>query len=103
MREYQPEPMFDKADYKRNITNELHRSVYEDFGAQSVEYGLDKTLDFKGKEMMVCKYCIRYEIGACSRQKGGGALKLPLYLQNERHRFRLEFDCKECVMKVVAE
>ena len=103
MREYQPEPMFDKADYKRNITNELHRSVYEDFGAQSMEYGLDKTLDFKGKEMMVCKYCIRYEIGACSRQKGGGALKLPLYLQNERHRFRLEFDCKECVMKVVAE
>lgn len=103
MREYRPAPMFDKADYKRNITNELHRSVYEDFGAQSVEYGLDKTLDFKGKEMMVCKYCIRYEIGACSKQKGGGALKLPLYLQNERHRFRLEFDCKECVMKIVAE
>ncbi|MCR4857601.1 MAG: U32 family peptidase [Bacteroidales bacterium] len=103
MREYQPAPMFDKADYKSNITNELHRSVYEDFGAQSVEYGLDKTLDFKGKEMMVCKYCIRYEIGACSKQKGGGALKLPLYLQNERHRFRLEFDCKECVMKIVAE
>ncbi|MBO4382378.1 MAG: U32 family peptidase [Bacteroidales bacterium] len=103
MREYQPMPMFDNADYKRNITNEFHRSVYEDFGAQSVEYGLDKTLDFKGKELMVCKYCIRYEIGACSKQKGRGALALPLYLQNDRHRFRLDFDCRNCVMKVVRD
>ena len=102
-REYQPTPMFDMVDYKRNVTNELHRSVYEDFGAQTVECGLDKTLDFKGKELMVCKYCIRYEIGACSKQKGGGALALPLYLQNDRHRFRLDFDCRNCVMKVVSD
>lgn len=101
VREYRPEPLFGEADYKRNITNELHRAVYEDFGAAKVEYGLDKTLDFKNKEVMVCKYCIRYEMGVCSKQKGGGELALPLYLQNDHHRFRLDFDCRNCVMKVV--
>ncbi|MBP5206679.1 MAG: DUF3656 domain-containing protein, partial [Bacteroidales bacterium] len=101
VREYRPEPLFGEADYKRNVTNELHRAVYEDFGAEKVEYGPDKTLDFKNKEVMVCKYCIRYEMGVCSKQKGGGELALPLYLQNDHHRFRLDFDCQNCVMKVV--
>lgn len=100
--DYHPEPLYTKADYKRNITNELHRAVYEDFGVGEVEYGIDKTLDFEEKEVMVCKYCIRYEIGACSKQRDGKFLALPLYLQNARHRFRLDFDCKECVMKVLS-
>lgn len=101
--QYCPENLFDHADYKRNITNELHKAVYEDFGASNVEYGLDKTLDFKGKEVMVCKYCIRYELGLCSKKVSGKDLQLPWYLKNDRHRFRLGFDCKNCVMKVVAE
>lgn len=99
--QYHPEPMLEDADYKRNITNELHRAVYEDFGAQNVEYGLDKTLDFKGKEVMVCKYCIRFELGLCSKNPKAPKVALPLYIQNEQHRFRLDFDCKQCVMKVV--
>lgn len=101
--DYHPEPIYTDADYKRNITNELHRAVYEDFGAGEVEYGIDKTLDFDNKEVMVCKYCIRYEIGACSKLKGGSALALPLYLKNARYKFRLDFDCKECIMKVLSE
>lgn len=99
---YVPAKLFDKASYKRNITNELHRAVYEDFGAQEIEYGLDKTLDFKDKELMVCKYCLRYELGVCSKQKKNTDIRFPLYLQNENNRFRLDFDCKNCVMKVVS-
>lgn len=99
--QYHPDTMLEQADYKRNITNELHRAVYEDFGAQMIEYGLDKTLDFKGKEVMICKYCIRYELGLCSKNPKAPKVALPLYIQNEQHRFRLDFDCKKCVMKVV--
>lgn len=99
---YQPTRLFDKASYKRNITNELHRAVYENFGAQDIEYGLDKTLDFKDKELMVCKYCLRYELGICSKQKKNTDVRFPLYLQNEKNRFRLDFDCKNCQMKVVS-
>lgn len=100
--DYQPEPLFDAADYKRNITNELHRAVYEDFGAGEIEYGLDKTLDFKDKELMACKYCLRYELGICSKQKKNPEVHFPLYLKDaNNNRFRLEFDCKNCVMKVM--
>lgn len=102
-RNYQPVPIFESASYKRNITNELHRAVYEDFGAKEIEYGLDKTLDFKDKELMVCKYCFRYELGICSKQTKHPDVRFPLYLKDEKNRFRLDFDCKNCVMKVVQE
>lgn len=101
--QYAPEKLLEEADYKRNVINELHKSVYEDFGAQNVEYALDKTKDFKGKEVMVCKYCIRFEMGMCSKQKNAKKVALPLYLANDQHRFRLDFDCRNCVMKVISE
>lgn len=98
---YAPEHMLESASYKRNITNELHRAVYADFGAKEFEYGLDKTLDFKGKELMVCKYCLRYELGLCNKNKDARKVVYPLYITNGKHKFQLQFDCKNCEMKVV--
>ena len=100
---YAPEQMLESASYKRNITNELHRAVYADFGAKEFEYGLDKTLDFKGKEVMVCKYCLRYELGLCSKNKDARKVAYPLYITNGKHKFQLQFDCKNCEMRVVWE
>ncbi len=98
---YNPAPLLETADYRRNITNELHRSVYEDFGAKEIEQGVDQTLDFSGKELMVCKYCLRYELGLCSKQKKGAEVHFPLYLKDKTHKFRLEFDCRNCRMKII--
>lgn len=99
---YAPEQMLESASYKRNITNELHRAVYADFGAKEFEYGLDKTLDFKGKEVMVCKYCLRYELGLCSKNKDARKVAYPLYINNGKHKFQLQFDCRACEMKIIA-
>ena len=99
---YKPEPLFQKADYLRNITNEAHKSVYEDFGATDIEYGLDKTEDYAGKAVMTCKYCLRYELGWCHhRIDGSKAPKDPLFLVSGKRRFRLEIDCGRCVMMVI--
>ena len=101
-RSYKPEPLFQKADYLRNITNEMHKAVYADFGATEFEYGLDKTEDYAGKALMTCKYCLRHELGWC--RKGPDASKAPkdpLFLVSGKRRFRLEFDCGQCVMKVM--
>lgn len=97
---YAPEQMLESALYKRNITNELHRAVYADFGAREFEDGLDKTLDFKGKELMVCKYCLRYELGMCTKNKQKPNVVFPLYLKNDKYRLKLDFDCKNCEMKI---
>ena len=99
---YSPEPLFQNADYLRNIINEAHRSVYEDFGAKEIEYGLDKTEDYAGKALMTCKYCLRYELGWCrKRPEAAKAPKDPLYLVSGKRRFRLEFECGSCEMKVM--
>lgn len=99
---YIPEQLFQKADYLRNITNEAHRSVYEDFGATEIEYGLDKTEDYAGKALMTCKYCLRYELGWCRKSLDASKMpKDPLYLVSGKRRFRLEFDCGKCEMKVM--
>jgi putative protease len=99
---YAPEQMLESASYKRNITNELHRAVYADFGVKEFEDGLDKTLDFKGKEVMVCKYCLRYELGLCSKNKDARKVAYPLYITNGKHKFQLQFDCRVCEMKIIA-
>ena len=98
---YRPEQLFQHADYLRNITNEAHKAVYEDFGAQTIEYGLDKTEDYSGKTVMTCKYCLRHELGWCSRKSSEKCPPQPLYLVSGRFKFRLVFDCASCVMKLV--
>lgn len=98
VRKYSPKPLFREADYRRNIINKKHRAVYEDFGAEDIEYGIDATNDFADKKLMTCKYCVRYEMGWCRREKGRPYPAMPLYLSNHKHRFKLDFDCRECVM-----
>lgn len=100
---YAPTKMFDRVDYKRNVTNSLSESVYRDFGAQIVERGLDETRDFKGRELMVCKHCLRFELGVCSKKATSEKIHAPWFLSDGRRRFRLVFDCKNCQMKIQAE
>ncbi len=102
IRNYSPVKMFEKADYQRNIINEEHKTVYEDFGAKEIEYGLDKTDHYTGKTVMFCKYCLRHELGWCCRNSSEKCPPQPLFLVNGRFKFRLEFDCSSCVMKLVA-
>ena len=99
---YYPETLFQHADYLCNITNEAHKSVYEEFGAKEIEYGFDKTEDYTGKIVMTCKYCLRHEMGWCSKKSSEKCPPQPLYLVSGRFKFRLIFDCSSCVMKLVA-
>ena len=50
--------------------------------------------------LMTCHHCIRYANGLCSKETGQKAT--PLYIRNGANTFRLEFDCRNCVMTVSA-
>ena len=56
-------------------------------------------------QVMITKHCLQYELGYCS--KFGGTfpahLALPFYLKDGLNRFELEFDCKNCMMKIFKE
>jgi len=48
--------------------------------------------------LMTCHHCIRYTNGMCSRETGQKAE--PLFIRNGANTFRLEFDCRDCLMSV---
>ena len=48
--------------------------------------------------LMTCHHCIRYANGLCPKITGKSVG--PLYIRNGENIFRLEFDCKNCLMYV---
>ena len=54
--------------------------------------------------LMQCRYCLRHELGYCVKHGGRkAAWHEPLFLRlGDGRRFRLEFNCSECQMNVVA-
>lgn len=49
--------------------------------------------------LMTCHHCIRYANGLCP--KITGKQTEPLFIRNGDNIFRLEFDCKACLMRVI--
>ena len=86
--------------YLGNVTNSLSRKFYENHGVTHLDDGLEKTMQAGEIVVMTTKHCIRYANGMCAKETGKTAT--PLYICNDRGRFRLEFDCKNCCMKVVS-
>ncbi len=97
-------------DYKKNLTprdnvaNRLAEKFYRDHGATSIEHALEeekKPGDRGDVQVMECRYCLRRELGACLKQKGSDRLPSPLYLKSSSNKFLLDFDCRNCIMKVI--
>ena len=89
----------ENLSYLANVTNSLSRQFYENHGVTHIDDGLEKSMQEGEIVVMTTKHCIRYANGLCSKETGKPAA--PLYLTNERGRFRLDFDCKNCQMKVI--
>ena len=82
-----------------NVTNSLSRQFYENHGVTHIDDGLEKSMPEGEIVVMTTKHCVRYANGMCAKETGKPAT--PLYIRNDRGRFRLDFDCKKCCMKVV--
>ena len=98
---FQPSLQQDDLSYLANVTNSLSRKFYENHGVAHIDDGLEKTMQNGEIVVMTTKHCIRYANGMCAKETGKPAT--PLYICNDRGRFRLDFDCKNCRMKVVFE
>ena len=89
----------DGLSYLGNVTNSLSRQFYENHGVTHIDDGLEKTMPEGEIVVMTTKHCIRYANGMCAKETGKPAT--PLYISNPHGRFRLDFDCKNCQMKVI--
>ena len=87
--------------YLGNVMNTRAVSFYQDHGVQPVAEAYEKT-QLEDAILMFCKHCLRYSMGWCPiHQRERSPYKEPYYLvSNDGKRFRLEFDCKNCQMKV---
>lgn len=88
------------VDWRLNIVNRKAEAFYADHGVKELEPGFEKAGSRIGYELMHTRYCILHEIGRCRKSHPNDGFRFPLYLCNDKHRFLLEFDCKNCFMKV---
>ena len=78
-----------------NVTNSLAEKFYRKHGAKEIEPALELQ-PTQGERVMISSYCIRREIGECLKQKP--SIKGDLYIEHGTARYRLDFDCKRCLM-----
>ena len=87
--------------YLGNVMNEGAASFYRDHGVTHIAPAFEKTPPAQAV-LMFCKHCLRYSMGWCPvRHRVKSPYREPYYLVSaDGKRFRLEFDCKQCMMKV---
>ena len=87
--------------YLGNAINNKAKEFYELHGVTEIEDGLEKLRSNEELVVMTTKHCVRYANNICSKEIGKPATSL--YLVNDKGRFRLDFDCRNCCMKVIKE
>lgn len=83
-----------ELDYLSNIHNQTAKSFYENCGAEVFEMSLESGVSARGKCLMHTKHCLKFAFNMCKSPK-------KLFLTDEKgKKYRLEFDCKNCAMKI---
>ena len=97
--EYSPnEYPIKELDYTQNISNKMAKEFYESCGAKVIQQAFEK--GGAGKCLMQSKHCIRRELGICLKNTKPEKLFL---VDEQNKKYPLEFDCKNCIMKINRE
>ena len=90
-----------KIDYTFNVANKKARDFYFRHGLEEIESCFELEAERSGKAVMKTKYCIKRELNICPLEnKVSQEYKHPLFLLNNNKKYKLQFDCKECFMKI---
>lgn len=84
-----------------NVTNRLAEAFYRDHGVTEIEPPLELARETTGRCVMRTAYCLRRELGECLKRNP--RLAGELWLERDRFRYRLEFDCARCEMCLIDE
>ena len=89
-------------DFTYNITNSKAEQLYHQFGAKQIAPGPETGAPITGP-VMISKYCLRRELGACLLRPSGKNLPTDLHLVTEdgKENLQLHFDCKTCKMHII--
>src|SRR5665647_1387090 len=89
--------------YEGNISNRLARQFYIRHGVENPEMAFEKQSDPHGKTVMTTKHCLKFQMGFCPKFGGKKSTNFsePFSLNDGINELRLDFDCLQCVMKVI--
>lgn len=91
-----------QLNYMGNVTNKLAHQFYTKCGVTSIEQGFELQSEFEGKVLMTTRHCLRFQFGLCPKQgQTNQQITEPLFLTDSKNRYQLQFDCKNCVMKIL--
>lgn len=91
---------YKKLSYLDNVTNNYTERFFRRHGVEEIETALENTDDLEGKRVFNSRYCLKYELGYCSKNGIQDIPKEPWTLVNKvnSNRFKVECDCKKCEM-----
>ncbi len=93
----------EQLSYRGNVTNKKAEDFYKKCGVTQIEKGFEIQKSYTGKLLMVTRHCLRHDFGICLKHhKAGRGDNRKLFLEDNNHRYALEFDCKRCEMKILA-
>ncbi len=90
--------------YLGNVMNKEAAAFYQKHGVEKIAPAFEMEHP-EGAALMFCKHCLRYSMGWCPvHHKVKSPYREPYYLvSGDGKKFRLQFDCKNCQMKVYSE
>lgn len=90
--------------YLGNVMNKEAAAFYQKHGVEKIAPAFEVEHS-EGAALMFCKHCLRYSMGWCPvHHKVKSPYREPYYLvSGDGKKFRLQFDCKNCQMKVYSE
>jgi putative protease len=90
-----------QLDYSANVANKKAEAFYRRHGVENIENAFELQKVTKGKTVMTMKHCLRFQYDLCTGKSISNVE--PFFLQDVKNKYRLEFDCEACQMKIVLE
>lgn len=84
-----------------NVSNKYAEKFYQEAGAEVIEKAFETLDKSEIKTLMTTKHCLKFHLGACQKFGGAKKFKEPLYLVLNGNKYRLDFDCVKCEMKIL--
>lgn len=86
--------------WRENVLNEKARSFYRRHGVETIEPAAEAGLEMQGKQVMTTKYCLREELGLCTRKSDNRPAGPLLLIDEEGREFLIHFQCGPCGMQI---
>ena len=84
----------------RYVTKSRARSVYSQHGVEKIDNGFEREKP-DSVALMVTKHVVKYAMGWCRKyQNVKESPAEPRTLEYKGQKLRLEFDCRNCEMKI---